>query len=60
MSLIDRLHRGEFVTPGTMTTERQRLRIWMELHRAGHTMSPWVRLALTGQLRAGATMGGLR
>lgn len=60
MSLIDRMTRGDFITPGTMTTERQRLRIWMQLHRAGHPVSPWVRLALLGQLRSGATMGGLR
>ena len=61
MSLTDRLSRGDFtrVTPGTLSTERQRLRLWMELHRAGRTVSPWMRLALLGQLRP-AIVGGVR
>lgn len=38
-------------TPGTMSTERQRLRIWMRLHSVSATWSPYVLLALAAQLR---------
>lgn len=56
--LFDRLPDTSPRPAGALTTDRQRLKIWMQIHRVG--ISPWVRLALQNQLRSGATAGGAR
>lgn len=53
--LADRMY-PERVTPGTMSTFRERTRILMALYRVGG-VSPWVRRALMAQLPASAVNG---
>lgn len=56
MSLIDRLYRGDFVTPGTATTARVRAAMLRKVEEGGQ-VGAWVRRALTATLPVMAPKG---
>ena len=56
MSLIDRLYRGDFVTPGTVTTGRVRRAMLRKVEEGGQ-VGEWVRRALTATLPVMAPSG---
>lgn len=59
MTLLERL-RPTQVPPGTLTTIAHRERVRRRLQRRLGRVPVWVGLALDGQLRPGATLGGAR
>lgn len=50
MNLSERLQ-PVWITPGTMSSARERHNLWMRLHRVGG-VALWVRLALRAELSA--------